>query len=100
GLFINTLPLRVVVRPELTVAEWLRTVRQAWTSLREHEQTPLTRVHHATRVPAGEPLFDSLVMFETYELDAALRGLGGPWASRSVRLHEQNGFPLTLAAFA
>ena len=100
GLFINTLPLRVRVRDEQLVTEWLRDVRSAWNALREHEQTPLARVHACSAVPAGQPLFDSMVMFESYELEASLQSLGSAWTRRGFRLHEQNGFPLTLAAYA
>ena len=100
GLFIDTLPMRVDVRGEKPVGEWLRDVRAAFSALREHEHTPLARVHACSAVPAGQPLFDSLVMFESYELDASLRAQGGAWTRRGFRLHEQNGFGLTLAAYA
>ncbi|HEV7992704.1 MAG TPA: condensation domain-containing protein, partial [Gemmatimonadaceae bacterium] len=100
GLFINTLPLRVAVRDDQSVGDWLRDVRSTWNALREHEHTPLSRVLACSAVPPGQPLFDSMVMFESYELEASLQSLGGAWSPRGFRLHEQNGFPLTLAAYA
>ncbi|MEO8562663.1 MAG: condensation domain-containing protein, partial [bacterium] len=100
GLFINTLPLRVAVPDEQPVGDWLRAVRAAWNALRDHEHTPLSRVHACSAVPAGQPLFDSMVMFESYELESSLQALGAAWSRRGFRLHEQNGFPLTLAAYA
>jgi amino acid adenylation domain-containing protein/non-ribosomal peptide synthase protein (TIGR01720 family) len=100
GLFITTVPMRVAVPDDATVVEWLRAVRAQWTALAPHEHTPLARIQSLSGVGAGRPLFESIVMFEQYELDARMRAEGGAWAKRAVRLHEQNGFALTLAAYA
>ncbi|HET9985575.1 MAG TPA: amino acid adenylation domain-containing protein, partial [Longimicrobiales bacterium] len=100
GLFINTLPLRVEVPPDAALVPWLRGVRARWTAIRAHEHTALSQVQAWSPLPARQPLFESIVMFERYELEEELRALGGAWARRGFRLHEQNGFPLTLAAYA
>src|SRR5256885_2669829 len=50
-------------------------------------------------VPAGTPLFDSLVVFENYNLETALRDRGGAWSKRRVRLHEQTNYPMILAVY-
>src|SRR5256885_16655945 len=50
-------------------------------------------------VPAGTPLFDSLVVFENYNLETALRDQGGAWSKRRVRLHEQTNYPMILAVY-
>ena len=99
GLFINAVPLRVSCPPEARVAEWLRELRAHALSLRPHELTPLVRVQGWSEVPAGTSLFDSLVVFENYELEDRLRGLGGAWSRRSIRLYEQTNYAVTLAAY-
>jgi amino acid adenylation domain-containing protein/non-ribosomal peptide synthase protein (TIGR01720 family) len=99
GLFINTLPLRVQVDPAMDLVPWLRSVRERWNALRDYEHTPLPTVQACSGVAAGQPLFETVVMFERYDLAELLRRGGAAWAQRGVRLYEQNGFPLTLTAY-
>jgi amino acid adenylation domain-containing protein/non-ribosomal peptide synthase protein (TIGR01720 family) len=78
GLFINTLPVRVRAVPDATVAEWLRGI-QAWAAAaREHEHTPLVEVQRWSGVPAGEPLFESLLVFENVPVAGVPGGAGAP----------------------
>ncbi|MGK3998773.1 amino acid adenylation domain-containing protein [Sorangium sp. So ce1024] len=97
GLFINTLPLRVAVPPAATVADWLRDVLGATTELGPHEHTPLAQARAWSAVPAGQPLFESLLVFENYPADPrtqeGLPGLG----VRDVAFADQTNYPLTLA---
>jgi amino acid adenylation domain-containing protein/non-ribosomal peptide synthase protein (TIGR01720 family) len=99
GLFINTVPVRVAVREEDAVLSALSAVRRQWVSMRPFEHTPLARVKAASRVPATQALFDTLVVFENYSLDEAMRAQGGAWETRRVELHELTSFPITLAAY-
>ena len=100
GLFINTLPMRVAVSPELSLPDFLRAVRAQWLEMRPHEHTPLAKIQAASEIPGGRPLFDSIVVFENYELNEALREPGRCLEVDDFRLYEQTNFPLTLAAYA
>jgi amino acid adenylation domain-containing protein len=100
GIFINTLPLRVCVAQDAGVLDWLRQVRNHWMSMRDYEHTPLVQVQKWSEVPAGKPLFESILMFDNYELDERMRAQGGKWARRSFRLYEQTGYPITLTVYA
>ncbi len=100
GLFINTVPVRVRVTEERPLAEFLRELRQGWVNMRPHEHTPLARVQAWSEVPAGQPLFRTLVVFENYDLAEYFRERGGAWKKREVRLYEQTNFPICLAAYA
>ncbi|XXY54893.1 amino acid adenylation domain-containing protein [Sorangium sp. So ce269] len=97
GLFINTLPLRVAVPQAATVAGWLRDLLRATTELGPHEHTPLARARAFSAIPAGQPLFESLLVFENYPTDPrtqeGLSGLG----VRDVAFVDQTNYPLTLA---
>ena len=95
GLFINTIPVRVAVRDDDSALEVIRRLRKLWIDLRPYENTPLARVKSASQVSPGLQLFDSLVVFENYRLDRAMRSLGGAWESREVELHELTNFPVT-----
>jgi len=99
GLLINTLPLRVRVDGAMPLGEWLRTVRGEWNALREVEQSPLAAVQGCAKLASGQPLFETVVMFERQALETQLQQGGGRSARRGFRLHEQNGFALTLTAY-
>jgi amino acid adenylation domain-containing protein/non-ribosomal peptide synthase protein (TIGR01720 family) len=64
GLFINTLPTRVQVPPHETVSNWLKTLRAEQTELTGYEYSPLPQVQAWSDVPRGEPLFESVVVFQ------------------------------------
>lgn len=100
GLFINTLPMRIPVRPEAPVGAWLREIREQYLSLRPHEQTPLRIIQKASEVPGGVGLFNSILVFENYLLDTALRAQGGEWTNRHFEYIGQTNFPLTLIVYA
>jgi amino acid adenylation domain-containing protein/non-ribosomal peptide synthase protein (TIGR01720 family) len=100
GLFINTLPMRISARPNAPVGDWLREIREQHVSLRPYEQTPLRTIQKASEVPGGVGLFNSILVFENYLLDTALRSQGGEWANRHFEYIGQTNFPLTLIVYA
>jgi amino acid adenylation domain-containing protein len=100
GLFINTLPVRVQVNPDRPLLPWLKELRSQWITLRDYEHTPLVKIQQWSEVPRGMPLFESLLVFENYELSAALVRQGGKWKHREFELLEQPNYPLTLAVYA
>ncbi|WP_328940793.1 amino acid adenylation domain-containing protein [Streptomyces sp. NBC_00250] len=63
GLFINTVPARVTVRPEETLTELLRRVQDEHSALLDHQHLGLADIQ---RVAGGGELFDTLVVFENY----------------------------------
>lgn len=99
GLFINTVPVRVPVVRDQPVREFVAVLRSRWRAIFDHEHCPLSLIKSWSELPAGAPLFESLLVFEEYLLDTVLRQRGGAWQNRSFRLLEQTGFPLTLAAY-
>jgi amino acid adenylation domain-containing protein/non-ribosomal peptide synthase protein (TIGR01720 family) len=74
GLFINTLPLRVEVTPEVPLVDWLRRLQERYAAVRQSEHTPLSAIAGWSEVPAGKPLFESLLAFENYPRGAAAIG--------------------------
>ncbi len=98
GLFINT--LAVITQPHAaeSVANWLGRLQAHNLELREHEFTALSDVQRwAGR--AGEPLFDSLLVFENFPISEALQQGAPQGLSFSLPdNHERTNYPLTLAA--
>ena len=76
GLFINTVPVRVRVRPGATVATLVTAVQAAQTALLPYQHVSLAAIQRAVGV--GE-LFDTLVVFENYPT-AGGADAGGPAA--------------------
>ncbi|KQU66157.1 non-ribosomal peptide synthetase [Rhizobacter sp. Root29] len=72
GLFINTLPVLATLRPAQRLGDWLRELQAQALAAREHEHTPLVEIQRWAG-QGGQALFDSLLVFENYPIDAALR---------------------------
>ncbi|WP_243718233.1 amino acid adenylation domain-containing protein [Actinomadura sp. 7K534] len=96
GLFINTLPIRVRVRPADTVAEALTRLQDEQAALMPHHHLGLSDIQ---RLSGTGTLFDTMTVLENYPFDpdAAGTALGG------LTLHDVDGYdashyPLTFAA--
>ena len=101
GVFINTVPMRVRLEGAARVDEWLRALQEDAATLREHQYTPLVEVQKWSDVPAGEALFESLVAFENYPMDAALRDGASDLDTLQIRVafwREMGSYPLVLVA--
>ena len=72
GMFINTLPVRVTIDPDVPVREWLRQLQDQLVELREYEYSPLAQVHGWSQVPRSVPLFDVVVTFQNFPVDKTL----------------------------
>jgi amino acid adenylation domain-containing protein/non-ribosomal peptide synthase protein (TIGR01720 family) len=75
GLFVNTLPLRVQVLGSESLLPWLKRLQAQQIEQRQYEYSPLVRVQGWSEVPAGRPLFESILGFENYPVDASVRPL-------------------------
>ena len=98
GLFINTLPVRVRVEAAADLMGWLRGLQAAQAEAGGHEHVSLAEVQGYSEVPAGVPLFDSIVIFENYPFDpgtAAEHGIG----LVAVRSESGTNYPLNLIAY-
>src|SRR6266545_1988905 len=72
GPFINTLPLRVEVRPERRLGEWLGELQVRQVAMRRYEHAPLVDVQKWSELPAGVALFDHILVFENVALPGDL----------------------------
>ncbi|MFL6120498.1 amino acid adenylation domain-containing protein, partial [Actinophytocola sp.] len=95
GMFINTVPTRVHVDPAAPVLPWLRALQEAQAESRRFDFLSLAQVRACGAVPAGEPLFDSLVAFENYPIET--EHADGPQVA-AVDSVETTNLALSLAA--
>ena len=96
GLFINTLPVRVVLRPESSAVEWLKELQAQQIEARKFEYSPLVQVQRWSEVPRGVSLFDSLVAFENFPVNPGETNSSGGLRLVSTRSFERNSYPLAL----
>lgn len=94
GLFINTVPVRVRLEPGRSLAGNLRRLQETQARLTDHQYAGLPAVQRATGRPE---LFDSLVVFENYPLEADALDL----RAAGLRLHgldvrDATHYPLSL----
>lgn len=99
GLFINNLPVRVQIDPDVEVANWLRDLREQSVETRPFEHTSLAEIHSWSGIPSDVPLFDSLIMFERSTQQSAFGELGEEWQDRHFTLTENTGYPIVLLAW-
>ena len=97
GLFINTLPVRVAVPPEQTLGEWLGQLQVQLGELQGFQHTPLAAVQGWSEVPRGQPLFDSLLVFENYPASPTAAFELDGLAVRPLRFTEHTHYPLTFS---
>jgi amino acid adenylation domain-containing protein/non-ribosomal peptide synthase protein (TIGR01720 family) len=98
GLFINTLPQRVLLQPGQIVADWLRAIQQQQLALRELEYCHLVDIQRASELEPGTPLFETLIAFDNYPVDEALAEGFRQIEVLAPRIVERTHYPLTLAA--
>jgi amino acid adenylation domain-containing protein/non-ribosomal peptide synthase protein (TIGR01720 family) len=100
GLFINTLPARVKVSPGHCVVPWLTALQEQQVTLREYEYTPLYEIQKWSEVPAGEPLFNTLLVFENIPQESGGNLMAGTTGLNVQRVAGSRGgetnYPLTV----
>jgi amino acid adenylation domain-containing protein/non-ribosomal peptide synthase protein (TIGR01720 family) len=97
GLFINTLPLRVTVRPEERVDAWLQSVQRAQAEIRQFEFSALTDIQAWASVPGGQQLFETILVFENYPGDDRIRAAQSSLQIANIRTVERTNYMLTAA---
>ncbi|MBJ7302739.1 condensation domain-containing protein, partial [Marinobacter salarius] len=99
GLFINTLPVVEAPAPEQRLGDWLAELQAHNLALREHEHTPLYQIQQYAG-QSGRELFDSLLVFENFPVDDALRSDASGVRASNLQVSEQTHYPLSLAVEA
>ena len=95
GLFINTLPLRLQLPPELPLRRCCGRPRSSQSRLMAHQHLGLAEIQQAAGV--GE-LFDTLLVFENYPVDRARRAgdTGDGLKLGQVQGRDATHYPLAL----
>ena len=78
-----------------TLVDWLQNLQNRQLKDREYEYSSLAEVQRFSEVPAGQPLFESLLVFQNYPRREPTKGNKAASATRSV---ERTSYPLTAIA--
>ncbi|WP_328350273.1 amino acid adenylation domain-containing protein [Mycobacterium sp. NBC_00419] len=98
GLFINTIPLRVRVNPNHTVAQHCSNLQREAAELRDHSY--LTHAELRSLAGVGE-MFDSLLVYESFPPGDVVGGqefTAGSVCFRPAAMESLTHFPVTVAA--
>ncbi|MGE5398756.1 MAG: condensation domain-containing protein, partial [Ignavibacteriales bacterium] len=98
GLFINTIPLRIIVEESKNVSEWLQELQVHVIETRDYEFSPLVQVKEWSEIPGDIPLFHSLFVFENYPVDEAVRMEIQNLSIRDIRTSSRTNYPLVLSS--
>lgn len=96
GLFINTLPVRVQVSGDELLNPWLQKLQTQQVEMQQYEYSPLVQVQGWSEVPRDLPLFESILVFENYPVDASLKEWATEMQIHEIRSVESTNYPITL----
>ncbi len=97
GLFINTLPQRALVAPERELVAWLREIQAGSFRMSDAEHTPLVQIQRWSGVA---PLFESLLVFESYPVSRLIGEadeVGESLRIRTATATDRPNYPLSVA---
>ncbi len=96
GLFINTLPARVQVSEEAYLLPWLEQLQAQEVEREQFSYSPLVEIQGWSEVPRGLPLFDSILVFESYPVNDSGLGQSSSLEICNIQAFEQTNYPLTV----
>jgi amino acid adenylation domain-containing protein len=98
GLFINTVPVIADVMLDENVHDWLQRLHERQIASDVHSYLPLPEIQR--QAAHSQPLFDSLLVFENFPLDATIedRLRQGGLAMSDLRVASESNYSITLKA--
>ncbi|MDM3888926.1 non-ribosomal peptide synthetase [Pseudomonas sp. BCRC 81390] len=102
GLFINSVALRVqlpAAGQRCSVRQWLQGLLERNMELREYEYLPLVAIQECSELPKGQPLFDSLFVFENAPVETAVLDHAQHLNASSDSGRTHTNFPLTAVCY-
>ncbi|MBV7568370.1 non-ribosomal peptide synthetase [Pseudomonas sp. PDM27] len=102
GLFINSIALRVKMPEDgqrCSVRQWLTGLLDSNMQLREYEYLPLVNIQEQSELPKGQPLFDSLFVFENAPVEVSVLDHAQSLNATSDSGRTHTNFPLTAVCY-
>ncbi|MBW4650218.1 MAG: amino acid adenylation domain-containing protein [Kastovskya adunca ATA6-11-RM4] len=96
GLFINTLPVRVQVPGDASLLLWLQQLMQQQVAREPYSYSSLVEIQGWIDVKRDLPLFESILGFENYPVDASIQELSDNLTISNVHIVERTNYPLSV----
>ncbi len=95
GAFINTVPVRVDLTDK-HMDHLLKNIQQQQLEREEYCHLPLWEIQRLAEIEAGETMFDSLLVYENYPVDANLAHQAGNIVIEPISGHGDSNYSLTM----
>jgi amino acid adenylation domain-containing protein len=97
GLFVNLLPSRVEVVPDLALVEWLQDFQKSQVEQRTFEYVGLAEVKAWSDIPAAKTMFETVVVFQNWTGDLTSTRWNDELTVEEVRGHHGSpGSPIAV----
>src|SRR5262249_54976384 len=93
----TNVPVRAKFIPGESLRRWLASLQAHQLDLNHHQFAPLDEIQGVSEIPWQHRLFDSLLVFQNYQVDAAIGQLGQRARLIPVRAPEATNYGLTIA---
>jgi len=98
GLFINTLPMRIQLKPDTSALTLLKDLQAQLVESNQYSYSSLAEIQTWSEIPRSASLFDSIVVFENYPVDATAVLGNDSFCLENIQVSQQTNYPLTLIA--
>jgi non-ribosomal peptide synthetase component F len=97
GPCVTNVPVRTKFDPGESMRSWLSRLQAQQLDLIQHQFMPLDAIQGVSKVPWHHRLFDTLLVFQNYQVDAAIGRLGESATLTPVQAPEATNYALTIA---
>jgi len=97
GMYIATVPVRINVRPDQPLIDFISDIRRQWSAIREHQHLSLTDIHALSPIKGTLPLSEIYFSYDYHCLDAALDEYKPAVSCSKVLLFERTPASIFLA---
>lgn len=97
GLFINTIPVRVTTKPEMTLLHLLQSMQKQAIESSQFDYCSLASIQKESTLKGN--LFETLVVFENYYVNEGVHRQLADLTIEAEMAQEQTNYPITLKVF-
>lgn len=96
GMFINTLPMRIRVRPNVLLSTWLQEIFALQSELLQHQHSSLVEVHRWSEIPRTLPLFENVLVFNNFPVNISQDQTWEGFEIQDIQFYETTNYPLCI----
>jgi amino acid adenylation domain-containing protein len=96
GVCVNTIPVKTELRNNEDQSDFVQRIFREQEELRRFEMLEIAEIQSLSLLPAGSPLFDSLLIFENFQVDSQLSIRTGNLKVECIRYDGWTNYPLSL----